>query len=143
MNTSCINILMHGPIYYAAFGFWMYSNRQTFENVAYEIKFLYDTPHPEHHIIPSIFRLSPGTPLLLLLVISLLFQLKHIFKTERLCFSKKTWSRLKIKPNEDCFFSTVPQKDKDFLNNLEHYLQENFEMCRIGNDKLQHLMKSK
>lgn len=32
LNTSTINVMMYAPVFYSAFGYWMFSNQQIFDN---------------------------------------------------------------------------------------------------------------
>ena len=75
MNYNCINDVLRAPFLYIGIGFWMFSNRQIFDNVVEPITFLTSTPRMDHHIIESIFYiLSPATPFLFFLMIQILLE---------------------------------------------------------------------
>ena len=75
MNYNCISDILRAPFLYIGIGFWMYSNRQIFENVVEPIHYLKDVPRMDHHIINSVFfDLNPATPFLILLLIQFFFE---------------------------------------------------------------------
>ena len=56
------------PLFYGAIGFWMYSNRQIFENAIEPIDFQYSVINHQHTIVQSLTTINPGTPFLILIV---------------------------------------------------------------------------
>ena len=66
-----VDDLMFPPIFYAAFGFWMYGNRSIFENHVKLNNSLYDPIRYDHRILDSLTYVQIGTPFLILFVISI------------------------------------------------------------------------
>ena len=73
LNYDCIQDILWTPIFYAGMGFWLFTNRQIFANDVIPIQYLHDVQRMNHEIFPSIMTLSPGTPLLYLMVIYIMF----------------------------------------------------------------------
>jgi len=67
--------MMFSPLAYAGFGFWMYGNRQAFENFVKPIDTLYHPIRYGHTMIGSLTHVHPGTPFLILGVFVLLLKL--------------------------------------------------------------------
>ena len=58
------------PILYASIGFWMYSNRQIFENEVLPKHKTHGFQNHNHTIVYSLTNFTPGTPLLILFVVA-------------------------------------------------------------------------
>ena len=74
---ECISqILLYGPIIYAAVGYWMYSNPTlTGLKSPGEIKSSHDRKNTQHFLSEAFTQLSPGTPFLILFMIAVIAKL--------------------------------------------------------------------
>ena len=70
-----LNDLLYSPIFYTGFGFWMYGNRQIFENYVKPIDSLYNPVRYDHKILNSLTYIHVGTPFLILFIISVLMKI--------------------------------------------------------------------
>ena len=78
LNRSCLDAVLWAPFLYACLGFWMYSNRQVFENIVLPVTYLNEVVRYDHKIIGSLKRISPGTPFLILLAILIVLKIIKI-----------------------------------------------------------------
>ena len=79
-------------------GFWMYSNRQVFENEVVFKERLSETTRYNHDILGSITRLSPGSPLILLALIQfIIIARKYYNPKDKELKSYQTWKKLEDK----------------------------------------------
>ena len=78
LNRSCLDAVLWAPFLYACLGFWMYSNRQVFENIVLPVTYLNEVVRYDHKIIGSVKRISPGTPFLILLAILIVLKITKI-----------------------------------------------------------------
>ena len=76
-NQQFLKFCCFLPVLYSSIGFWMYSNRQIFDNVIAQYNGFQDH---KHTLIYSLKTFTPGTPLLILFVISVLnFLIQVVF----------------------------------------------------------------
>lgn len=80
MNDQIVSMCLVGPILYSAIGFWMYTNPAIIGNHVKPIHTIQSKQDTQHRVIESITQISPGTPFLILFVISVLAKLDHHFK---------------------------------------------------------------
>mmetsp|Transcript_19443 Transcript_19443/g.29891 ORF Transcript_19443/g.29891 Transcript_19443/m.29891 type:complete len:139 (+) Transcript_19443:2959-3375(+) len=120
----------------------MYSNRQIFDNLVVEMDSI-DEPIKTHHY-PRISLLSIGvqTPLLILLVISLLIQTHSYYALDKYILGNKFIEKLKTDPNDESFFSVISPADKEWIVAEEQYLNQAFGMQRIPKEKLNELIEA-
>jgi len=131
-------------------GFWMYSNRQIFENVVIPIRNQRDVQQHGHELGETLLRLSPGTPFLVVLLIQIIIQTDTL--AAWFC-CKKIQRTLKIKRvnQEDVeafkskapFFSVINKSDKVKLMQEEYFLSKNFGINRIDPQKIKEMMSTK
>lgn len=145
LNTQCMRSILWGPALYAAFGFWMYSNRQIFENETMQVLTMKDVPSSNHRIIESFFRISPGTPLLIVLAATFLARffeatgitnkIQKYFIFEKIIehgghsscrVSKANPSERVCIENTETFFSAIRKEDKKWIIDEEKFLIKNF-----------------
>jgi len=69
---SFIRMALMAPLLYSGIGFWMFSNRQIFENKWDIIETSYITRRYHHKIIGSLFRFSTGSAFLITFAINIL-----------------------------------------------------------------------
>lgn len=104
-------------------GFWMYSNRQVFENVVVFKERLSETTRYDHQILESITRLSPGSPLLLLgLIQFLIIARKYYNPKDRELKSYKTWKKLEHKLSKAHFTRCLSPGQRKRIISEEKYL---------------------
>lgn len=123
-------ICNYSYILYFSMGFWLFTNRQIFENHVHPKKLHYDVQSHGHYILKSMFRISPGQPLLILLVLQLLYQFTNCGRL--LCQNvKKKWEEqiakslkndVKFVECKATYFSVLRDSDKIALKNRYHYL---------------------
>lgn len=71
MNKRFIKFCAFMPVIYASFGLWMYSNRQIYDNAVLKKAYANGLQDHSHTVVYTLTTFTPGTPLLLLLVIAL------------------------------------------------------------------------
>lgn len=71
LNSIFIKFCDTLPMMYSLIGFWMYSNRQIYENKVVPKASLNGTVDHRHTIVYSLTNITPGTPFLYLLVVSM------------------------------------------------------------------------
>jgi hypothetical protein len=72
LNEACIRDILWSPIFYYGIGFWMFSNRQIFENVVLPIEYSNSIVRYGHTFKSVLERIYPGDPLLIFMVIHLI-----------------------------------------------------------------------
>ena len=72
MNKMFLKLCPLFPVFYSSFGFWMYSNRQIFDNNVVPKSRTNGIIEHNHTVVYSLTTLTPGTPLLILFVISII-----------------------------------------------------------------------
>lgn len=116
MNHNCIRDILRAPFLYLGMGFWMFSNRQIFENIVLPIEFLKDVPRMNHTIIESVFfNLNPGSPFLILLIIQIIFEISMQMNIDSKFGSEKIKHFLERPPDNEPFFKTISESDKDWF----------------------------
>lgn len=69
LNKDIVRDLHWPPLLYSMLGFWMFSNRQLFENEVVFKEHRSETTRYNHKIIESLFRLSPGSPFIFVIFV--------------------------------------------------------------------------
>jgi len=84
-----VSVLLNGPILYAAFGYWMYSNPQIMFNEVEPIYNAHDVTPVKRQFGDIFTKLTPGTLYLVLLVIAIFAKVDHHIKlTEKYIFGE-------------------------------------------------------
>ena len=78
LNNLTLRYLVYAPLLFCSVGYWVLSNRQTFDNVVFPRTF-YDSGIETGHNILTIFKLNNATPLLIFLLI---FTIMSIFSKQ-------------------------------------------------------------
>jgi len=74
LNIACINDVLWTPMFYLSLGFWLFSNKQIFENKVIPLKYQNEVQRMDHGIIESMTNANPGSPLLLVLLVYSILQ---------------------------------------------------------------------
>lgn len=72
MNHNIVSYFLYGPIFYSAFGYWMYSVPALLSNEVSRYDHLTNMPNYEHKITPAFTSISPATPFLFLFVFTVI-----------------------------------------------------------------------
>jgi len=123
MIRNALELLSYCPLIFLVNGFWMLSNRQMFESVVNEIQ-LSTQQMSSDHCLTDIFRLTPTTPMLVLV-----FCLFNIIIMRRCCESRmKAWgfvistNELNVDENLPNFFDAIKLSDaQDFVTESRYY----------------------
>lgn len=63
------------PAVYAAIGFWVWSNRQIYENEADALASRYSQFDPKHNMWQTLTSIHPGSPMLILLLYTIYYRI--------------------------------------------------------------------
>lgn len=123
-NKYLTSSFLYAPIIYSAIGFWMYSNVQLQNNVVTPKHTIHSVEHCKHNIIDSVTNISPATPYLILLVISILAKIDYHYNLfDKVVNAKiqKKLVELKAKNQQDIpkFCQAVSYEDKKLLLHME------------------------
>jgi len=118
LTLDSIRFVQWTPIFYLLFGFWMFSNRQAFDNRVIQVQTSLELIRYDHHIIESLYTISPGLPFFLVFVILVSFKL--IVKFRKIGFSKV--SELEDFHMNDIFYSTILESHKKEIMLHETFL---------------------
>lgn len=142
LNLQCIQVIEYAPMLYSLFGFWMYSNEQLFNSQTYPLE-KSDTLMPTGHtILGSLTTLTPGFPFLILFVISVYFKFRREKMIDRIIHGKLNQDMITISPNNESFFSAVPQNEKEWLRDEEDFIRKNYGMSILPESKIEQMMKT-
>lgn len=137
MNDQIVSTCFYGPILYSAIGFWMYTNPAIIGNHIKPIDTIKSSVDTQHKLWRSITEVSPGTPFLILFVISVVAKLDHHFKLYKYCFKGTKLFQLnkqmkdenhKIEPD---FYDALAKKHRMFLIEKEEELENHFGISRL------------
>ena len=114
MNYTCIGDILRAPFLYMGIGFWMYSNRQIFDNVVLPLEFSTSTPRMDHKIIESIFYdFSPGTAFLFFLLIQIVLEVTMNMGIQpKFAQNPKVVHYLESPPDDETFYKTISKEQK-------------------------------
>ena len=122
-------MILVGPILYSAIGFWMYTNPAIIGNNVKPIHSIKSKHDTNHQLIKSLTEISPGTPFLILFIISVFAKLDHHFKIQKRLFKKYKMHDLnqklkaenhKIEPD---YFDALSKKDRKMMMDWELELE--------------------
>lgn len=83
-NDHLVDILLDGPILYSLFGYWMYSNPLLIHSKPITpILFKNDSLNTNHCIVDAFTEVTPATPFLILLFISVLTRIEQNLKLHK------------------------------------------------------------
>lgn len=141
VNNYIVAILLDGPILYAVFGYWMYSNPALIHSKKPKpLKYFGDSYDTQHYISDAFAEITPATPFLILFVIAIFARLDHQFKFLS-CLHKKSTLQIKNKALkklnykfEPDFYNATSQKDRDMLISREVELGGEFGIHRLTID---------
>ena len=109
LNYSCISTLVWWPVFYAGFGFWMYTNCQIFDNVVKPIHYLGEPVKYGHTVVGALTTFKPGWPFLILLaelILSRIFDVTGLI--EKHFYSSETKELLKMEPSKaESFYEVI------------------------------------
>ena len=120
-------------------GYWMLSNRQIFENKVIPINSTFEPKRYGHHMIDCLFKVSPGTPFLVLFAIELFL---FIIPWDNILYDYITRSKIIHKlghfTNNTEFFTNLIPRDREYLLIKEEFMIDH-QLNRIDRKRLQEI----
>jgi hypothetical protein len=119
INKSAINMLMVPPILYMAFGYWMYSNQQIFNDKVIPINYLSEQPSTDHviwqfpNVVASVPLFLMSFPILIVCVG------KTYYKRLMKLIYYAGVENLNIEEKLDPYFDALSNKDRQFMMDEE------------------------
>ena len=136
-------MILKAPILYCGIGFWMFTNRQIFENVVIPIAYSTETVRYGHSIISTFQKFYPGQPYLILMGFFVLAMIFDVITLERFLFKKETLANLKPKPNTCSYYSVISTPDRLFFKTEEDFLRKTYGIERTSKERVQKLIHAK
>jgi hypothetical protein len=107
LNIRCMKDILWSPIFYCGIGFWMFTNRQIFENKVKTIAFTTSIIRYDHTFLSVWQHWYPGQPFLIFLGIQICLIFLSGLRLEKLIFDNKTNSGLHIKACKGTYYSAI------------------------------------
>jgi len=143
LNEACIRDILWSPIFYYGIGFWMFSNRQIFENVVEPIDFSNSVVR-YGHTFKSIFeRIYPGDPLIIFMIVHLIACLASNTSIQKKLYNPETLQLLKTNNNKHGnYYSSLSLADKMWFQAEEEFLRKRYGIERIAQARIDKMMKT-